>query len=169
MQFGSAPVLGRFRLCAQLGIDLGGGSPLVSRSRRATCSEGRGSYRGRSRLGPERATIVANEGCSPVLGHWKCRQPLSRQALWRRHPCCVVQFVDPKGPGSINLPHGLILFDGVCVLCSRGCGFVSKRDRRGYFRFIPIQLAEGRPLAEQLGINPDRPDSFVFVANGRPM
>jgi hypothetical protein len=30
--------------------------------------------------------------------------------------------VDPKGPGSINLPHGLILFDGVCVLCSRGCG-----------------------------------------------
>jgi hypothetical protein len=34
--------------------------------------------------------------------------------------------VDPKSPGSINSPHGLILFDGVCVLCSRGCGFVSK-------------------------------------------
>src|SRR5216684_4076534 len=44
----------------------------------------------------------------------------------------------------------LILFDGVCVLCSRGCRFASKRDRRGYFRFVPIQLAEGRPLAEQL-------------------
>ena len=38
--------------------------------------------------------------------------------------------------GSVAL--GLILFDGVCVLCSRGCGFVSKRDRRGYFRFVPI-------------------------------
>jgi hypothetical protein len=25
-------------------------------------------------------------------------------------------------------------------------------------------LAEGRPLAEQLSINPDRPDSFAFVA-----
>jgi predicted DCC family thiol-disulfide oxidoreductase YuxK len=37
---------------------------------------------------------------------------------------------------------------------------VSKRDRRGYFRFAPMQLAEGRPLAEQLGINPDRPDTF---------
>jgi predicted DCC family thiol-disulfide oxidoreductase YuxK len=56
--------------------------------------------------------------------------------------------VDPKSPGGINSPHGLILFDGVCVLCSRGCRFVSKRDRRGYFRFVPIQLAEGRPLAE---------------------
>ncbi|SIO62845.1 Protein of unknown function, DUF393 [Bradyrhizobium erythrophlei] len=47
--------------------------------------------------------------------------------------------VDPKSPGGINSPHGLILFDGVCVLCSRGCRFVSKRDRRGYFRFVPIQ------------------------------
>ena len=75
--------------------------------------------------------------------------------------------VDPKSPGGINSPHGLILFDGVCILCSRGCRFVSKRDRRGYFRFVPIQFAEGRPLAEQLGIDPDRPDSFAFVANGQ--
>src|ERR1700730_846681 len=75
--------------------------------------------------------------------------------------------VDPKSPGGVDSSHGLILFDGVCVLCSRGCGFVSKRDRRGYFRFVPMQLAEGRPLAEQLGINPDRPDSFAFVANGQ--
>ncbi|MBT1516926.1 DUF393 domain-containing protein [Bradyrhizobium sp. SRL28] len=75
--------------------------------------------------------------------------------------------VDPKSPGGINSPHGLILFDGVCVLCSRGCRFVSKRDRRGYFRFVPIQLAEGRPLAEQLGIDPDHPDSFAFLANGQ--
>jgi predicted DCC family thiol-disulfide oxidoreductase YuxK len=74
--------------------------------------------------------------------------------------------VDPKSPGGINSPHGLILFDGVCLLCSRGCRFVSKRDRRGYFRFVPIQLAEGRPLAEQLGIDPDRPGSFAFLANG---
>ena len=34
-------------------------------------------------------------------------------------------------------------------------------------RFVPIQLAEGRPLAEQLGIDPDRPDSFAFVANSQ--
>jgi predicted DCC family thiol-disulfide oxidoreductase YuxK len=75
--------------------------------------------------------------------------------------------VDAKSPGGINSPHGLILFDGVCVLCSGGCRFVSKRDRRGYFRFVPIQLAEGRPLAGQLGIDPDRPDSFAFVANSQ--
>jgi predicted DCC family thiol-disulfide oxidoreductase YuxK len=75
--------------------------------------------------------------------------------------------IDPNSPGGIHSPHGLILFDGVCVLCSRGCRFVSKRDRRGYFRYVPIQLAEGRSLAEQLGIDPDRPGSFAFVANGQ--
>jgi hypothetical protein len=33
--------------------------------------------------------------------------------------------VDPESPGGINSPHGLILFDGVCVLCSGGCRFVT--------------------------------------------
>ena len=75
--------------------------------------------------------------------------------------------IDPNSPGGSASPHGLILFDGVCILCSRGCRFVSKRDRRGYFRFVPIQLAEGRALAGQLGIDPDRPDSFALVAPGR--
>ena len=44
---------------------------------------------------------------------------------------------------------------------------MSKRDRRGYFRFVPIQLAGGRPLAEQIGIDPDRSGSFAFLANGQ--
>ena len=38
----------------------------------------------------------------------------------------------------------VFLFDGVCVLCSRGCGFLSKHDRRAYFRIVPMQLAEAR-------------------------
>ena len=77
--------------------------------------------------------------------------------------------VDRKSPGGINSPHGLILFDGVCILCSRGCRFVSKRDRRGYFRFVPIQLAEGRPLAEQLGIDPDARIPLRSWRTARPM
>jgi hypothetical protein len=43
----------------------------------------------------------------------------------------------------------------------------SKRDQRRYFRFIPMQLPEGRVLAERLGINPDHPDTFAFIANGQ--
>jgi predicted DCC family thiol-disulfide oxidoreductase YuxK len=75
--------------------------------------------------------------------------------------------IDPKSPGGMNSPPGLILFDALCVFCSSGCSFVSKRDRRRYFRFVPMQVAEGRALAEQLGIDPDHPDSFAFIANGQ--
>jgi predicted DCC family thiol-disulfide oxidoreductase YuxK len=75
--------------------------------------------------------------------------------------------IGPNDPGGSASPHGLILFDGVCVLCSWGCRFVSRRDRRGYFRYVPIQAAEGRAISAQLGIDPDRPDSFAFVAHGR--
>jgi predicted DCC family thiol-disulfide oxidoreductase YuxK len=74
--------------------------------------------------------------------------------------------VDPHGPGGAQSPHGLILFDGVCVLCSAGCRFVNKRDRRRYFRYVPIQQEEGRTIAAQLGIDPDRPESFALVARG---
>jgi predicted DCC family thiol-disulfide oxidoreductase YuxK len=75
--------------------------------------------------------------------------------------------IDPNSPGGAASPNGLILFDGVCVLCARGCRFVDKRDRRRYFRYVPIQQAEGRVISQQLGIDPDRPDSFAFVAGGR--
>jgi len=106
-----------------------------------------------SRTSPSLSTARQTYNCLPLMEtntSSRCHRPSGRGR-----------------PGGTNSPHGLILFDGVCVLCSRGCRFVSKRDRRGYFRFVPIQLAEGRPLAEQLGIDPDRPDSFAFVANGQ--
>jgi predicted DCC family thiol-disulfide oxidoreductase YuxK len=35
------------------------------------------------------------------------------------------------------------------------------------FASFRSSLAEGRPLAEQLGIDPQRPDSFAFVAKGQ--
>src|SRR6266481_9104664 len=75
--------------------------------------------------------------------------------------------VDPKSPGGINSPHGLILFDGVCVLCSRGCRVVSNVIAAAIFASFRSQWAEGRPLAEHLGIDPDRPDSFAFLASGQ--
>lgn len=63
-------------------------------------------------------------------------------------------------------PHGLILFDGVCVLCSRGCRFVSRRDRKMYFRYIAMQSPEGRAIAASLGIDPDQPNTFAYIADG---
>jgi predicted DCC family thiol-disulfide oxidoreductase YuxK len=61
----------------------------------------------------------------------------------------------------------IILFDGVCVLCSHWYRFVSARDHGHRFRFVAVQSAEGRALAEKFGIDPDNPDTFILVAAGK--
>jgi predicted DCC family thiol-disulfide oxidoreductase YuxK len=58
---------------------------------------------------------------------------------------------------------GIILYDGVCVLCSGWMRFVLRRDRQKLFRFTPIQSDYGRALAQGLGINPDDPDTNAAV------
>lgn len=63
-------------------------------------------------------------------------------------------------------PHGVILYDGYCVLCSRGCRFVSERDCDMYFHYIAMQSPEGRTICVSLGINPERPNTFAYIADG---
>jgi predicted DCC family thiol-disulfide oxidoreductase YuxK len=60
----------------------------------------------------------------------------------------------------------VILFDGVCVFCSRWVRFIVVRDRAARFRFTPIQSAYGTRLAQALGIDPDDPDTNAVVHGG---
>ena len=64
-------------------------------------------------------------------------------------------------------PDGLVLFDGVCVFCSRWVRFVLRLDRERRFRFLPIQSERGRTLAVRHGINPDAPETKAVVIGGR--
>jgi predicted DCC family thiol-disulfide oxidoreductase YuxK len=64
---------------------------------------------------------------------------------------------------------GIILYDGVCVLCSNWVRFVAKRDVARRFRFTPIQSQYGRHLADTLGINPEDPDTNAVILNGRAL
>ena len=64
---------------------------------------------------------------------------------------------------------GIILYDGVCVLCSGWVRFVAKRDIERRFRFTPISSAYGRGLAEVLGIDPDDPDTNAVVLDGQAL
>lgn len=64
-------------------------------------------------------------------------------------------------------PDGLILFDGVCVFCSRWVRFVIDRDRAGRFRFVAIQSETGRALAARYGIDPEAPQTNAAVLDGR--
>ena len=60
----------------------------------------------------------------------------------------------------------VILYDGVCVFCSRWVRFVAMRDVAQRFRFTAIQSGYGTRLAQAFGINADDPDTNAVVHGG---
>jgi predicted DCC family thiol-disulfide oxidoreductase YuxK len=60
----------------------------------------------------------------------------------------------------------VILYDGVCVFCSRGMRFVATRDVEQRFRFTAIQSGYGTRLAQAFGIDPDDPDTNAVIHGG---
>ena len=60
----------------------------------------------------------------------------------------------------------IILYDGVCVFCSRWIRFVATRDTARRFRFTAIQSDYGRRLAQAFGIDPHDPDTNAVVYGG---
>jgi predicted DCC family thiol-disulfide oxidoreductase YuxK len=63
--------------------------------------------------------------------------------------------------------HPIIVFDGVCVLCSRWVDFILQHDRTGRFRLAAMQGQCGRSLLSAHGLSPDDPVSFLLVDGGR--
>ena len=51
----------------------------------------------------------------------------------------------------------VLVFDGVCVLCSRWVQFILRHDRDARIRLAPMQSAVGRALLTEHGLDPDDP------------
>jgi predicted DCC family thiol-disulfide oxidoreductase YuxK len=60
----------------------------------------------------------------------------------------------------------VILYDGVCVFCSRWIRFIATRDVTLRFRFTAIQSGYGTRLAQAFGIDPDDPDTNAVIHAG---
>ena len=60
----------------------------------------------------------------------------------------------------------VILYDGVCIFCSRWIRFIAARDTDKRFRFTPIQSAYGARLAQASGIDPNDPDTNAVIHGG---
>jgi predicted DCC family thiol-disulfide oxidoreductase YuxK len=60
----------------------------------------------------------------------------------------------------------IVLFDGVCNLCSGSVQFIIRRDPGARFRFASLQSPVGERLRAELGINPAL-DSVFLVEDGR--
>ena len=74
---------------------------------------------------------------------------------------------DWQSVAATDLPDRLILFDGVCVLCSGWVNFVIRHDPAARYRFVAIQTPLGHRLAERFGIDPETPESNAVVVDGR--
>jgi len=61
----------------------------------------------------------------------------------------------------------ILLFDGVCNLCSGVVRFVIRHDPRGRFRFAALQSEPGRRLLVQHGLPADAFDTFVLIEGAR--
>ncbi|WP_313217127.1 thiol-disulfide oxidoreductase DCC family protein [Stenotrophomonas sp.] len=62
---------------------------------------------------------------------------------------------------------GVIVFDGVCALCSRWVRFLLRVDRQERYCFAAMQGTHGRVLLRQHGLDPDDPLSFLLLEDGR--
>ncbi|MBN6111438.1 thiol-disulfide oxidoreductase DCC family protein [Xanthomonas bonasiae] len=74
----------------------------------------------------------------------------------------------PRGATpAADADSAIVVFDGVCLLCSRWVRFLLRFDRRGRYRFASIQSASGRALLVRHGLDPDDPLSFLLLTPQR--
>lgn len=68
-----------------------------------------------------------------------------------------------------NLPKDkkIILFDGVCNLCSNAVQYVIEHDKKDVFRFVALQSDLGVEILAHIGIDPKHIDSIVLYEPGR--
>lgn len=70
-------------------------------------------------------------------------------------------------PGSVTQPEAVILFDGVCNLCSGAVQFVIKRDPKGYFKFASLQSDYGQYQLKRLGLDSRLFQSIVLITGDK--
>lgn len=57
----------------------------------------------------------------------------------------------------------VILFDGVCVLCSHWARFLMRFDQQQRYKLATVQSAEGQAILAWCGLPTDHYDTLVFV------
>jgi predicted DCC family thiol-disulfide oxidoreductase YuxK len=61
----------------------------------------------------------------------------------------------------------IILFDGVCNLCTSSVQFIIKRDREKIFRFASLQSEFGQQFLASRRDIPEKLDSIVYLENDK--
>lgn len=73
---------------------------------------------------------------------------------------------DPAVP-EFDDDRALVVMDGECALCSRGARMIAARDSGDEFRITTAQAPLGRALLRHYGMNPDDPESWLYLTGGQ--
>ncbi len=65
--------------------------------------------------------------------------------------------------GSLTEPEAIILFDGVCNLCSGSVQFIIKRDPDAYFKFASLQSDFGQRQLQEFGLSRTSFHSIILI------
>ena len=65
------------------------------------------------------------------------------------------------------MDHPILMYDGVCYLCSWIVRFALKRDPHGRLRFMSLQSAAGQELLQEYGVAVGEFDTALLIENGR--
>jgi predicted DCC family thiol-disulfide oxidoreductase YuxK len=69
--------------------------------------------------------------------------------------------------GMETADASLVLFDGLCNLCSGTVRFILKRDRRLRFRYAPLDGPTASRILSSPGADDGGGESFILYENGR--
>lgn len=74
---------------------------------------------------------------------------------------------ETKAAEILRTHEKIILFDGICHLCSGNVRFIFKRDKTGSIMFCPVQSDTGSLLLQHVGLPVDRHETVVFIDKGQ--
>jgi len=63
--------------------------------------------------------------------------------------------------------HSIVLFDGVCNLCSASVQFIIGRDSAKRFKFASIQSDIGQKLINRYGLTANQLSSVILIENDK--
>lgn len=72
-----------------------------------------------------------------------------------------------EAPPGFRAGERVVLFDGVCKLCSRWVQFLIKRDPEIRLKLCSLQSPRGQAILEHLGLRLDDFDTMIFLQHGR--
>src|SRR5512139_1028037 len=62
----------------------------------------------------------------------------------------------------------LMIFDGVCHLCTRSVKFILAHESSPTLRFVLLQSPAGARMMRELGLSADDAKTFVLIVDGKP-